>query len=58
VEEDVVFKDAVGSPSSSVSAYFLIYMSREFALQAKQYTDYEKFIPLFLDVRFSQKHFI
>jgi hypothetical protein len=27
-------------------------------LQAKQYTDYEKFIPLFLDVRFSQKHFI
>jgi hypothetical protein len=57
VEEDVVFKDAIGSANSSVSAYFLIYMSQEFALQAKQFTDYEQFIPPFLNVRDNQKVF-
>jgi ubiquitin C-terminal hydrolase len=59
VDENVVFNDAIGSTESSVSAYFLIYMSREFAQNAQQYLDYEKFIPPFLlkEIEESNKKF-
>jgi len=43
-----VWQQAVGSEDSNVSAYFLIYVSKEMALAAREPTDYSKLIPEFV----------
>jgi hypothetical protein len=48
VDEKTVFEDAIGGSSSGVSAYFLIYVSKEFAEEAAKGVDYDTLMPEYL----------